>query len=213
MVINWYGEGCFRVQTGGVTLLTDPFDREAGLTPPRFRADIVLRTLSSAGEVKFGSDAASSGFEISGPGEYEAKGIEILGYPLSRGSEGAALRTTYTVAAEGMRIGFLGHLTAAPDAGEMENLESADILVVPAGGKPYLDQEAAAKLVRQIAPKIVIPSFYKVPGLARRADELKEFLRELAVEGRRGVAGGAEEKLTIRKNDLPQTLTVAALAV
>lgn len=213
MVINWYGEGCFKVQTGGVTLLTDPFGREAGLTPPRFRADIVLRTLSSAGEVKFGSDAVSSGFEISGPGEYEAKGVEILGYPLSGGSSPGAIKTAYLVSAEGLRLGFLGHLSAAPAAGETENLEGVDILVVPAGGKPYLEQEAAAKLVRQIAPKIVIPSFHKAPGLVRKADDLKEFLRELGTEGKRRNGGEAEEKLTVRRNDLPATLEVAALAV
>ena len=45
MIIQWLGHSCFKIQdkTGseGKTIITDPFDKETGLKPPAFEADIV----------------------------------------------------------------------------------------------------------------------------------------------------------------------------
>ena len=47
MVINWYGEGCFKVQIGDFTLVIDPFDSKLGLNSARGKFDVLLKTLSS----------------------------------------------------------------------------------------------------------------------------------------------------------------------
>jgi len=36
MVITFYGEGCFKIQSGEFSVLIDPFDAQTGLMPPRF---------------------------------------------------------------------------------------------------------------------------------------------------------------------------------
>ena len=41
MDIDWYGQSCFRLREGGVTVVTDPYDKSIGYTLPRLRADIV----------------------------------------------------------------------------------------------------------------------------------------------------------------------------
>jgi L-ascorbate metabolism protein UlaG (beta-lactamase superfamily) len=92
---------------------------------------------------------------------------------------------------------FLGHISGALPTDTSGHFEEVDILFIPAGGKPFLEQKAAAKLIKQIKPKIVIPSFYKVPGLKRQTVDLKTFLEECGLAGR----AETQEKLTVKKKD------------
>lgn len=196
MVINWYGEGCFKIQTSSTVILVDPFQSSTGLTPPRFKTDMTLVTGASFTKLPFPNS------EITGPGEYEVKGIEISGLML------APDKTVYIVSAEDMRLGFLGHIAdETPSADLMEKLNGVDLLFIPAAGKPFIDREKAAKLIRQISPKMVVASFFKTPGLKRKADDVKEFLKELDKKTE------PQEKLTIKKKDLTEKMEVAVLKI
>ena len=42
MVITWLGQACFKIQSGDQVVVIDPFSKEIGLTPPRFKSDVVL---------------------------------------------------------------------------------------------------------------------------------------------------------------------------
>ena len=56
MKIKWYGHACFRVEGGGVSIVTDPYTPEvAGLDPVEEPADVVI--MSSATD-RFHSNAA-----------------------------------------------------------------------------------------------------------------------------------------------------------
>ena len=92
----------------------------------------------------------------------------------------------------------------------MEDLEgflNPDILFVPASGAPFLGVAEAAKLIRQLKPKIVIPSLFKVSGLKRKAGDLKDFFKEMD-QGPK-----AQDKLVIKKKDLPSKLEVIWLSL
>ncbi len=195
MVINWYGEGCFKVQIGDFTLVSDPFDSKLGLNPARGKFDVLLKTISAwpAPETE-----KEEGAVLIGPGEYEIKGFEIHGFPLVKESSENFFKTIYMVKTEDANLCFLGHIADYPDEDALGELKSVDILFVPAGGKPFINPELAAKLIKQINPKIVIPTFFKVPGLKRQASDTKEFVDEL------GLKMDAEEKLTIKKKDLSE---------
>ena len=176
MVINWYGEGCFKLQTGGVTLLTDPFESSVGLTPARGKNDLVLKTLT-AWPLK--DENGEEGKVICGAGEYEIQGIVIAGFPLFKESSEKFLKTVYKVVAEEMTLGFLGHLSDQLSPEANQNLKDADLLFLPAGGKPFIDQEKAAKLIKQLSPKIVVASFFKTPGLKRTSFDWKGLAEEM----------------------------------
>lgn len=199
MVINWYGEGCFKVQTGGLVLLTDPFSNQTGLTPPRGKFDIVLKTLVPLPLPQQALPVGSQEIKeetILGAGEYEIQGIEIKGFPLPKESSDKFLKTVYMVAAENINLCFMGHLAVYPDPEILDELENADVIFIPAGGKPFIEQEAAAKFIKQLNPKIIVNSFLKVPGLKRSAHNEKEFADEL------GLKTEVEEKLVLKKKDL-----------
>lgn len=207
MIINWYGEGCFKIQTGGLTLLTDPFESAAGLTPPRGKTDAVFKTLTSwptpmadgktaaqKGEPR--SENEREGAEIRGAGEYEVKGVEVRGFPLLKESSDKFFKTVYKITAEEITCGFLGHLNGELSPEATENLKEMDLLFLPAGGKPFLNQEAAAKLIKQLSPKIVIASFFKIPGLKRTSSDWKALAEEMDQKPE------VMEHLTVKKKEL-----------
>ena len=194
MIITFYGEGCFKIsardgQSGETTILTDPFASSSGLTPPRFKSDIILKTLTAL---------PLTGQSIYGPGEYNIKGADIIGLGLTEESSEKFIKTVYLAKLEDLKLCFLGHISKTPNPDIMKHLEEIDVLFIPAGGKPFLEQKLAIQIIKDIGPKIVIPSFYKLPGLKRPAGDLKIFLEEI----NHGATSQAQEKLTIKKKDL-----------
>src|SRR3989344_8313602 len=103
MVINWYGEACFRIQSGDFVLLVDPFLGETGLTPPRFKASLTLRTKMEK-PIPYQIEDSPT---IEGPGEYEVLGNEVIGVRLP--AKEKEMLTAYAVFLEDMKLGFLGH--------------------------------------------------------------------------------------------------------
>ncbi len=211
MTINWYGEGCFKIVENGVTITTDPIENYTGLSAPRFKTDIVLKTLlnpiSPEDEKPVGTHDDDGAVVIAGPGEYEVKGIQITGWPLKGGSDKEMLRSVFKIKTDDLSVGLLGHLAEFNDPEILEELGDIDILIVPGGGAPYITQEAAAKLIRQIDPRLVIPSFFKVAGLKRKSDDAADFLKQL------GLKSEPVEKVSIKKKELGEKMQVALLTL
>ncbi|MBX4211005.1 MBL fold metallo-hydrolase [Candidatus Parcubacteria bacterium] len=88
MVITYHGAEFFKVQFGDTVIAYNPISKDSKQKTTRFGADIVL---SSLNHPDFnGIDNATHGdrnpFVITGPGEYEVKGIFIKGFGfLSKG--------------------------------------------------------------------------------------------------------------------------------
>lgn len=193
MIISFYGENCFKIQFGEFTILTDPFDQKTGLSVPRFKYDALIKTISAFPP----EEENDSAIKIYGPGEYNFNGINAFGFLLAKESGEKFIKTAFVLDVEEIKIAFLGHICEIPDPAIMEKLEEIDILFIPAGGKPFIDQKSAKKIIKQIQPKIVIPTLYKISGLKRTADDIKNFLEEV----NHGKIA-PQEKLTIKKKDL-----------
>lgn len=178
MVINYFGNGCFRLQSGETSILVNPENN-------RLKADVTLKTLTST-EVDFFAEAVE-GTVITFAGEYEAKEIEIVGFGIPEESTEKFLKTAYAVTWEGMKFVFLGHLSKPMDATLMEEFADADVLFLPVGGGHFLEPEVAAKIAKQLEARIVIPSFYKDPA---------QFLHAL------GKKGEEMDKLVFKQKDI-----------
>ncbi|HEX4104404.1 MAG TPA: MBL fold metallo-hydrolase [Candidatus Paceibacterota bacterium] len=178
MVVNYFGNGAFRLQSGDTSILLDPENN-------RLKADVTLRTLVSAenplaadGGAGSTSDGATA---IAFPGEYEVKGIEIIGFPVAGESTEKFVKTVYAVNWEDMKFVFLGHLSKPLDANVMEELADPDVLVLPVGGGHFLEPEVAAKIAKQLEARIVLPSFAKsadtfVKALGKKAETVDKFV-------------------------------------
>lgn len=198
MVITFYGEGCFKIQSGELSVLTDPFDNQAGPTPPRFKADIVLKTITPASF--FEKKEALPVGEIIGPGEYNIKGADIAGFLLPKESSAKFFKTAYSFRVEDINLCFLGHISEIPEPAILEHLGEPDILFVPAGGAPFIDVKTAVKIIKQLQPKMIVPTFFKVPSLKRKAEDVGRFLEEL--NGDKAKNSSVSDKLTVKKKDL-----------
>lgn len=181
MVITYYGLLCFKIQSGETVVATSPFEKESGLTAPRFQAHVVL-----------GNAASLTGepFAVSGPGEYETRGITIQGIASS------AINTVFILEWEAMRLVCPGPLAYKDVSDELlEHMGTPDILFLPLGS---LTAQEAASLVNRAEPRVVIPMY---------ADEkdATTFLRE------RGSNAKPEDKFTFKKKDLPEEKTNVVL--
>lgn len=199
MIINWYGEGCLKLQSGDRTILIDPLDSTTGLTPTRIKPDILIKTLESAKLPESGADQNT----IIGPGEYNIAGTNIVGFGIPQESTTSFIKTIYTIELDDITITTLGHISEPPTPEILEHIEETDVVCIPAGGAPFLDQKVAIKLIKQVQPKIVIPLFFKVPGLTRKSDDIKKFIEEYGEKK----AGEAQEKLTIKKKEIAEIKT------
>ncbi len=202
MIITFYGEGCFKIQSGDFIVSTDPLDDKTGLTAPRFKSNIILKTLTPCQPSQSlpQSSILNPQFLIHGPGEYNIKDVNITGFALPKESSEKFLKTVYLAKMEDINLCFLGHISETPEPAILEHLEEIDILFIPAGGEPFINQKSAVKIIKQIEPKIVIPSFYKIQSLKRPADNLSIFLEEF--DGEKTKQKEAMEKLVIKKKDL-----------
>jgi L-ascorbate metabolism protein UlaG (beta-lactamase superfamily) len=178
MVINYFGNGCFRLQSGETSVLVNPENN-------RLKADVTLKTLVSTSPEDIALAAAaegdSAGLTVSFPGEYEEKEIEILGFPVAGESTEKFLKTAYCILWEGMKFVFLGHLSQPIDASLMEEFAEPDVLFLPVGGGHFLEPEVAARIAKQLEARVIIPSFYKEPeaflkALGTKGEEMDKFV-------------------------------------
>lgn len=187
MVVNYFGNGCFRLQSGETSILLDPENN-------RLKADLVLRTIAPT---EMGTDDADAP-AIAFPGEYEIKGIEVVGFSIATESTEKFLKTAYMVTWEEMKFVFLGHLSAPIDATLVEEFAEPDVLILPVGGGHFLEPNVAAKLAKQLEAKIIIPSFYKNPdeflkALGKKAEPAEKFVFK-----QKDIAGEKDKPIVLR---------------
>ncbi len=198
MIITYQGVEFFKVQFGDTILAFNPISKESKLKSSRFYADIAL---VSANHPDFNGveNLSYNGKEplvISGPGEYETKGVFVRGFQSKTNYGGKErINTIYIIILEGMTLCFLGALDDEKLSPEfLEAIENIDILFLPIGGTGVIDASKANKIATILEPKIIIPMNYdesSTPNI------LKTFLKETSEEEVKPI-----DKLTIKKKDL-----------
>lgn len=202
MIIQWYGQFCFKLTSGDLVIAIDPFAKDIGLTPPRFRADLALVTHAHFDHAN--TDAiAGDPFIITNAGEYEVKGVSVRGiqtfHDETEGVERGA-NTVYKITYEGLSLVHMGDFGERELRNEtLEAIGETDILLLPVGGTYTIDAAAAAKIIKQIEPAIAIPMHYKLPGLKVHLEGIEQFLKEAGA-----TKTEAQDKLTIKKKDLAE---------
>ena len=198
MDIQWHGLSCFTLRGKAGTIVTDPYDaKTAGLKLPKMSADIVLANSDSDShdEVSgFGAEGKNSAVRVfDWPGEYEAKTIIVQGisaYDRPRDKEDAkedskkdeAKRVIiFTVQLDGFRICHLSNIGHKLTTEMLEMIGDVDILLIPVGGSCCLDAKKAHEVIEQLDPRVVIPMYYKVPGLKLPVAEVDAFLKEVGL--------------------------------
>jgi len=196
MQIQYFGLSSFKISTKEATIISDPFHKDSGLTPPRGAADILILAQKNSKLYSATSGISGEHFDITDPGEYDIKGVTVTGIPLKQEDK---YITIFLIESEDIRILNLTHIKEFNlTENELEELGDIDILILPVGGNTVLSASAAGKVINEVEPKIVIPSHYKMKELILDLDPQEKFIKEM---------GGKKEemdKLTLKKKDLPE---------
>lgn len=214
MEITSLGHASFKIRGKQATLVTDPYDPSlVGLKFPRnIEADIVTVSHDHP-DHNYVTAVSGQPFVIRGPGEYEVKGVAMVGIATFHDEAGGGKRgrnTLYRIDIDGVSLVHLGDLGHKLTSEQLDALDGVDILLTPVGGFYTIDAGVAAQIVGDLEPKIVIPMHYNRAGLNQdgfgELQPVSAFLKEI---GKEGVA--PQPKLTISKDKLPTELQVIVL--
>ena len=213
--IWWYGQSCFKLIGKSASVVFDPYDSEfCGLRLPKIDSDIVCVTHdhkdhNNAAAIKGYTDSQSP-FVISGPGEYEISGVNIVAvesFHDDKNGEERGKNTIYHIVVDDVNIVHLGDLGQKKLTQEqVEALSTCDILLIPVGGIYTISARDAPDIIAQIEPKIVIPMHYKLAGLKFDLDDLSKFLTVMGKEKIEPVF-----KLSVSRDKLPEEVEIAVL--
>lgn len=211
MDIIWHGLSCFTLKGKNATLVTDPYDSKvAGIKMPKMDAQVCLANA----DFELHHAVSEVGKEVKvfdWPGEYEARGIiiqAIAAFDRSRTDEeekkdAANSALVFFIKFDGFRICHLSNLGHKLTPAMIEAIGDTDILMVPVGGLNCLDAKKAHEVVEQLDPRVVIPMYYKVPGIKLGLAEVDPFLKEV------GLHAPVKEKILkfAAPSNLPQDKT------
>lgn len=203
MIITWQGHSCFKIQDkigpDGLTVVTDPFNKEIGLKVPNFEADIVTISHDHYDHNNAGA-LRGQPFVVKSAGEYDIKGVMVEGiasYHDDKDGKENGGNIIYRIEMDDISVVHLGDLGQVLDNAQLEKLAGTDILLIPVGGEYTLDAKKAVEVISQIEPRLVIPMHYKTKDLKIDIEGVDKFVKEL------GVTPTYEEKLKISKKELP----------
>lgn len=206
MIIQYYGHSCFKITTkpagrgqGDVNIFIDPFDKKLNLRPPQGQADLVLVT-HDHWDHNNAEALKSEPAVINIPGEYSVKGVNIVGIVSSHGAvENPVPNTIYVLESEDLRVCHLGDLGTDLIEKQLEEINGADILMIPIGGKYTIDHKKAIDLIKKIEPAIVIPMHYKMKESTIDIADEKKFCNEIG-----NCSKDRSSKINIKKKDLEE---------
>ncbi len=206
--ITYKGANCLIIQTKATTIVTDPVTTGVKLPKEVAKARVVLATQPQFG----GEPVGKEQLVLNSPGEYEVGDVSIVGHDAESQLDPSLKTTVFRLETPEARMAVIGHIN--PDKIDdtlIENLGVIDILFVPVGGAGYtVDAHGAAKLVRRVGPKVVIPVHYKEDGVAYEVPQnsVEDFIRELGIPVQEEVSYKLKQA-----SQLPETLTLIRLTV
>lgn len=209
MEIKLIGHACLRFQGNRVVIVTDPYNPKIGFGLPELACDIL--TISHEHYDHNYREGVRADIVFDSPGEFEFKGVRIRGFRTFHDDQGGSQRgfnTMFLFELDGVRILHCGDLGHGLNDELIDRLGQIDVMILPVGGHYTLPVEAAADLVRNIEPRLVIPIHFASDGL--QIDNLSPINRFL------GLLSATPEtisSLSITQNSLPEegSLTVVVL--
>jgi L-ascorbate metabolism protein UlaG (beta-lactamase superfamily) len=220
MKIKWYGHACFRLEGGGTSIVTDPYEPEvAGLDPVDEPADLVV--VSSATD-EYHSNARMvpgdplylNALEATDRDAVEMAGVKFEAFRAMESvehKEDPDENAMYRFELGGVRVLHLGDLGNPLTEEQLARLRGrVDVLLALTGGPPTLELDDLERAIEDIGPRVVIPMHYEIPKLTLDGDILPvDAFTSRYQEGQVVDVGAPEVEFTT--DTLPETLRVYVL--
>ena len=202
MEIEYKGANCVVIKDKNAVIVVDPTSNVSVKEADNSEA-VILAT-----QEKFAkSEREAKNFVIDMPGEYEHKDVSVRGIPAHiHTDKGGKRGTMYSIETKDARIAVVGHTDAPLSDDDLESLGVIDILIIPVGGGGYtLDGRDAATIVRQISPKVVIPTHFSDPKIHYDVpqESVEIFVKE--------IGGDHEKQNSFKIKNMPALTTIFQL--
>lgn len=177
MELTHHGHAMFTLDSGGTTVVIDPFNDDIGHPRPTVAPDAVvithehfdhnnvglvggrprvIRGLTNEGKDWARLDATVGPFRITGVPTYHDR------------QQGAARgkNTVVIVEVEGLRLVHLGDLGHVLTDEQVRQIGRPDVLMIPVGGHYTCEREDVETVIRQLQPRVVVPMHFKTEANA-----------------------------------------------
>lgn len=208
MELQFYGANCVAISDkAGVRLVLDDNLVNLGAKSVTKTGDIALVSSPDL-KVEFAGDPKIT---ITTPGEYEISDVSVVGIPARAhmDEEGKRSAVMYKVTIGDISALAVGHVFPEFSEDQLEKIGEIDVMFVPVGGNGFtLDSVGALKLIRDVEPKLVVPTQYADDKLKFEvpAQTLDETIKGLAMDPRERVA-----KLKLKTKELTDTVQLVVL--
>jgi L-ascorbate metabolism protein UlaG (beta-lactamase superfamily) len=198
MDIQFYGANCVAITYKGVRFVTDDNLAELGSKSILKEGDVALYSSRQTTRPK------GIRLDFDGPGEFEISNISVVGVPTRSHMDepGGLSNTMYKIISSDLSVIIAGHPHPDSIEADLEDIGIVDVLIIPVGGSGYtLDPIGAAKVIREIEPKLVIPTHYSIPGITYPVPQtdLESAIKDLGMEPKERTT-----KLKLKSSDLTE---------
>jgi len=177
MQIRWYGQSAFLL-SGSQRVFIDPFEMDQEMLAARgmrfaypaiegVDADVLLVTHEHGDHNAVGTIGGSPATIRSTAGRHESPVGEVVGIASEHDDVAGTARgpnTIFVFTLDGLRVAHLGDFgQPALRPEQRAAIGQVDVLFLPAGDWPTIPAAAAADLVRELAPALVVPMHYRTP--------------------------------------------------
>lgn len=181
MELQYFGGNCIKISTKKASIVVDDNLEALGQKSITKPGDVALFTS------EHGSANDKVKLTIDLPGEYEVSSTSITGIAARAhiDTEDQKSAVMFKIIADDVRIAVVGHIDPKLSEAQLEALGTIDVLVIPVGGHGFtLDPVGALKVIKEIEPKIIVPTNYEDSKLkyAVPATDLETAVKGLSMD-------------------------------
>jgi L-ascorbate metabolism protein UlaG (beta-lactamase superfamily) len=205
MEVQFFGGNCVRLTVKKASVVIDDN-----------LADLGQKTITKSGEVALftgahGNPKTDVKLTLDAPGEYEVSDLSIKGIAARAHMDESDKQnaTMFKVMADDVRVAIVGHIYPELSSSQLEALGTIDVLIIPVGGNGYtMDPVGALHVIKEIEPKLVIPTHYDQDGLQFPVPQqsLADALKGLGMEPKETVV-----KLKLKSGEMGDTTQLIVL--
>lgn len=207
MDLQFYGANCISLTYKGRRVVADDNLSLLGGKSILKVDDVALNS-----NLKYSQGLTSvARLSLDGPGEYEVSDISVIGFAARAHTDepGQMNATIFKLVAGDQSVLLTGHIYPELNETQLEEIGLIDVMVVPVGGGGYtLDPIGALKLIKDIEPKLVVPTHYNDKSLKFPIPQLdlEVAIRELAMEPKESLT-----KLRLKGGELSEVTQLVVL--
>lgn len=206
MDIQFYGANCISLNVKMTRLVVDDNLSELGKKSVLKDDDVALFTSNITKNT-----SVKARLVLDSPGEYEVADISIVGIAARAHSDepGTTNAVMYKVVSGDISVLLTGHIYPEFSDDQLEAIGMIDVLIIPVGGHGYtLDPQGALSIIKELEPKLVIPTSFEDKSLKLPVPllSLEDALKELGLETKDTVP-----KLRVKPTDLSDITQLVVL--